>query len=147
MSDATQRPIVLVVDDEPAVLQLVAKVLASSGYDTRSAEGADAALQVLMSEPVDVIVADKNMPMMDGFALIEHARLRRADLAVVLMTAHAERLPPGVHVDGYLPKPFRSIGEVASTVRSALDARERRRLQQRLSATMAQLKSKSGPER
>ncbi len=142
MAAETKPPLVLIVDDEPSVLQLVDKVLTSAGFRTRTASGATQALESLLGEAIDVLVADKNMPTMDGYTLIEHARMKQPDLAVVLMTAHAERLPPGVHVDGYLPKPFRAIGEVASTVRSALDARERRRLQQQLSATMAQLKSK-----
>jgi PAS domain S-box-containing protein len=68
---------VLTVDDEPDALALVSEALEAAGARVTTAQSAESALEKLVVETPDVIVADLGMPKMDGFAFIE--RLRRHD--------------------------------------------------------------------
>jgi CheY-like chemotaxis protein len=72
---------VLAVDDEPDALALVCEVLEAVGARVTTARSAEGALEKLVAEPPDVIVADLGMPHMDGFAFIN--RLRRHELTRV----------------------------------------------------------------
>jgi CheY-like chemotaxis protein/two-component sensor histidine kinase len=77
---ATQTPAalhgvrILLVDDDPAVVQPVAEALAHAGGDVRGCESADAALDVLAAWQPDVIVSDVQMPGDDGYAFVRAVR-------------------------------------------------------------------------
>jgi len=73
---------VLVVDDAPDTLDVLAQILAESGAVTTTAPGADAALALLERELPDVIVSDVGMPDVDGFELIRRIRRRAATAAI-----------------------------------------------------------------
>ena len=60
---------ILIVDDEPSLLMLTSKILDSYGYDTRCAESAQIALEILENESFDVLLSDVIMPNMDGYQL------------------------------------------------------------------------------
>jgi EAL domain-containing protein (putative c-di-GMP-specific phosphodiesterase class I) len=78
---------VLLVDDEPELLQAASRILRRAGYDVETcANGADALERMLKSNP-DVIVSDINMPRMDGIELLRKVRERDLDLPVVLLTS------------------------------------------------------------
>jgi signal transduction histidine kinase len=84
---------VLVVDDEPDSLDVVASVLASQGALVEQASSARAALELLMERPPDVLVSDIAMPGEDGYELIRQVRLLDSDIAsrvaAVALTAYA----------------------------------------------------------
>jgi CheY-like chemotaxis protein len=65
---------ILLVDDDPAVVQPVAEALAHAGGDVRGCESADAALDVLAAWQPDVIVSDVQMPGDDGYAFVRAVR-------------------------------------------------------------------------
>ena len=65
---------VLVVDDQPADLDLVREILERYGARVQTASSAGAALAAFEKHPPDVLVADINMPDMDGYELIERVR-------------------------------------------------------------------------
>jgi len=128
---------VLVVDDDPAVLEVCARFLQKMGYGVTSAESGTKALNFIRSEPVfDLLLADIIMPQMDGFQLMEAARQIIPDLCVVVITVYGtldmtiKALRRGA--DGFLIKPF-SEEEFQATVESALNrhqlVRENIRLQ------------------
>ena len=113
-------PTILVVDDEPAIRQLVATVLGEDGF--RVAEAADGAeaLQTLAQEPIDAVISDGQMPRVDGPTLIRTLRRRGSPIPVVLMSARGVTSDqPQVLV---LPKPFR-LERVRQLVRAALTRR------------------------
>jgi CheY-like chemotaxis protein len=95
----------LVVDDEPAILRLVAVVLRDLGCDTLTAPDGESALRMVEGEHPDVVISDVKLPGMDG---VELARRIKSDggkeTPVLLMSAFGEpRNHPG---DAFLAKPF-----------------------------------------
>ena len=67
---------VLVVDDEPAILSAVGRILERLGHSVRTASSGEEALEIAMEEPVDVVLSDLRMPGMSGREL--HTRLTQA---------------------------------------------------------------------
>lgn len=80
---------ILVVDDDPVVLRMLAYVLVDDGHDTRRASNGMAALELLEREPFDLVVSDVRMPELDGLGLLARIRGddRLAELPVILLTA------------------------------------------------------------
>jgi two-component system response regulator VanR len=106
------QPTVLVVDDQPEILENIALVLESEGYRVLIAADGTEALDVLTSNSVDLIVADIAMPRMNGYQLYE--RVRETPQWVVIpflfLTARAMdsdiRYGKELGVDDYLTKPI-----------------------------------------
>ncbi len=115
-------PTVLVVDDEPAIREVVACMLEDEGYAVRQATDGLKALQEIEAEGVDLILSDVKMPGLDGPALVQGLRRRRLAVPVVLMSA----VPNGVDLPGvpFLPKPFEPE-RLLSTVAAAIAANGR----------------------
>jgi CheY-like chemotaxis protein len=72
---------ILVVDDEPPILDLIAAILETDGHEVVRVDRAEAALERLERESFDAILCDIRMPGMDGKALTEAIRQRRPELA------------------------------------------------------------------
>jgi CheY-like chemotaxis protein len=84
---------ILIVDDEPVIVQFVDRVLRGAGYLTGMAGGGVEALQVAEgSAPFDLIVADVNMPDMSGPDLVSRLRMRQPDLRVLYLTGFNDQL-------------------------------------------------------
>jgi two-component system phosphate regulon response regulator PhoB len=103
---------ILVVDDEPDIVALVAYQLAKSGYRvTTAANGADA-LAIAQRECPSLIVLDLMLPGMSGFEVLEQLRASEAtkDVAVLMLTARREEADRirglSLGADDYLTKPF-----------------------------------------
>lgn len=81
---------IFVVDDDRFVLESVTSLLTEHGFDISSfTNGKDAVKQFIM-EPVDLVLTDINMPIMDGLELLEKIRFLDSETPVVLMTAYAD---------------------------------------------------------
>jgi CheY-like chemotaxis protein len=76
-----------VVDDDLAVCQSVSDILRAEGCDVSTASNGREALELLESQPVDLILSDVVMPDLDGYDLYTAVRTRYPHLPVVLMTA------------------------------------------------------------
>jgi DNA-binding NtrC family response regulator len=87
MSEERPTGRILVVDDDPALCELLEETLARRGHRVRSARGAAAAGEVLHREEVDVVLTDLNMPGPSGIDLCAELSANRPDLPVVIMTA------------------------------------------------------------
>jgi CheY-like chemotaxis protein len=84
---------VLVVDDEPAVLNLVTRVLGQAGYDTVSAPDGPSALTVAQrSGPFDLLLTDVMMPDMTGDEVARKLREAEPMLKVLYLTAYSDHL-------------------------------------------------------
>jgi len=114
---------ILVVDDEPAVNDLICDALHLAGYQTSSAEHGMEALRVLRDERIDLAVIDVNMPMMSGYDLLERMRASGLETPVIILTARQERDDPrtsfGLGADDFVRKPF-SIEELTLRVAAIL---------------------------
>jgi CheY-like chemotaxis protein len=101
----TQRFRILVVDDEPTVVDLVHRSLVEAGYDVLLARSAIEALQVLLTiRPlVDAVLTDVRMPEMDGGQLAATLRQAHPNLPILFMSGY----PGGSNFAGpLLAKPF-----------------------------------------
>jgi CheY-like chemotaxis protein len=84
----TPPPTVLVVDDDRANLDSVARIFQREGLETLTASNGTEALELLRRPEVSVMVTDLMMPGMDGQELLKASRTIRPDVEVVLMTAY-----------------------------------------------------------
>lgn len=119
---------ILVVDDEPDLLELVRVNLSQSGYQVEVAESGEVALDLLRRSPPDLVILDLMLPDVPG---TEICRRIRADpdlqhLPVVMLTAKADEVDRVVGLelgaDDYVVKPF-SPRELALRVRAVLRRR------------------------
>lgn len=103
---------VLVVEDQPSVRRLAARILKGQGYEVLEAENGELALTVLAdtSEPVDLLLTDLVMPNMGGHRLAEIFSQRFPATPIILMSGYSEESASGVvlpgNVRGFLEKPF-----------------------------------------
>ncbi|WP_245479825.1 ATP-binding protein [Hansschlegelia zhihuaiae] len=115
---------VLVVEDEPAVRQLLREVLEELGYETVEASDGQSALPILSSNrKLNLMISDVGLPGINGRQLAEEARRHRPDLPILLVTGYAE---PAAGRTGFLgasmsliTKPF-TLEIVAAKVREML---------------------------
>jgi FixJ family two-component response regulator len=84
------RILVAIVDDDQRLLESLRELLESAGYSVRLFSSAMALLASLDLPEVDCLVADVEMPGMDGFELQKRVREMRPDLPVILMTGRQE---------------------------------------------------------
>ena len=89
------RARVLVVDDEPELVNMMCSVLESAGYEVATAGSGAAALKLLDANPFDMIVTDLHMPEMDGAGLWRAVRSRDVKLAERMLFVTGDTLSPG----------------------------------------------------
>ena len=104
------RGVVLVVDDEDAVLRLYSRALGAAGFDVTPVSNSPEAAQAIVDGCFEVIVSDISMPELDGLQLLRKAREHDLDVPVILMTG-APALATAVKAVEvgalrYLVKPF-----------------------------------------
>lgn len=83
-----ERPRVLVVEDRPSVLKLMATVL-ESAYDVETAPDGATAISLIGSTPFDVVLTDIRMEGLNGFDVLRAVQRRAPYIEVVMMTAYA----------------------------------------------------------
>jgi DNA-binding response OmpR family regulator len=117
---------ILVVDDDPALLQTISLVLKEQGYDVSTAEDGHRMLEQLESrEPPDLLLLDVLMPHLDGFQLLERLKAdeRYADLPIMMVSSlpaeDATVRTLGLGAADYIRKPFR-IRELLARIQAQL---------------------------
>jgi two-component system response regulator PilR (NtrC family) len=119
-------PAVLLVDDEPDIIEILEMVLREEDMDVYTSRSAREALDVLRDRTVDVVVSDIRMPDLTGVELLRQAKQLSPETVFVMMTAFAstetaiEALQHGAF--DYLTKPFR-MEELKKIVAQALRRR------------------------
>ena len=116
------RPRILVVDDEEAVRDLIARSLSSAEYDVDTAEDGATAVERLQANDYDLLITDLKMPGMDGLSVIREARRKSADMPIIIITGFSTEASAieaiNLGVSGYLTKPFRLPRVLAATARA-----------------------------
>jgi CheY-like chemotaxis protein len=80
---------ILVVDDDPQILQLFRKILTRAGYSVTAEISGKRALQLLKNdEPVELLVLDLDMPEPDGFEILRAMRILRPELKIVVISGY-----------------------------------------------------------
>jgi len=83
---------VLIVDDDPAVLEVVVAMLEELGCEVISApSGADALDRLRQNQAISILITDINMPGMDGHELAELARRRKPELKILQLSGREPR--------------------------------------------------------
>jgi two-component system response regulator AtoC len=127
--------VILLVDDEPAVLFTLSEVLVERGHRVVTARSGAEALDKL--DDADAVLTDLSMPGMDGLELMGQIGQRDPALPVILLTAHgSEKVAVAAMKQGaydYVAKPF-DIDEVALVIERAVEARKLRIDNRRLAA-------------
>jgi len=83
-ANLTADETILVVDDEPALLELTCKILSQQGYKTINAKNANDALKILKNEKIDLMLSDIIMPDMDGYKLAAIVKRQHPDTRIQL---------------------------------------------------------------
>jgi putative two-component system response regulator len=123
------KPRILCVDDQPALLHLLRRLLEARNFEAATCGDGAAALAAFDSAPFDLVITDIHMPGMDGLALIRALRDRQPDLPVVVITGHGtvetaiRAMKEGAN--GMLLKPFTNT-ELLTEVNRALSASQMR---------------------
>jgi len=116
------KPKILVVDDEPSILNLVTSYLRAEGYTYSTAMDGPAGLKAAREFKPDLIVLDIMLPGMDGIEVLSQLR-RESDVYVIMLTARSEETDKivglSVGADDYLTKPF-SPRELMARIKAAL---------------------------
>ncbi len=84
----TERATIAIVEDDPALREILCETAESAGYRVLGHEDGTACLRTLQQEEVDLVLTDLQMAPMDGLTLLREIRRRSRELPVVLMTAH-----------------------------------------------------------
>jgi len=110
MSTETKMKTILLVDDDPELLDVTENALKKRGYDVIRAENGMKALQIVKSRRPDLILADVLMPEMDGYQLYKELKNNKAtaDIPVLIITGRGkmEDSFKVLGVDGFIAKPF-----------------------------------------
>lgn len=123
MSEATKPVKVLVVDDEPNIVELLTVSLKFQGFEVESAGSGQEALEKVKDFRPDAFILDVMMPGMDGFELLGKLRAEGIDGPVLFLTAK-DAVEDRIHgltigADDYVTKPF-SLEEVITRLRVIL---------------------------
>ncbi|AKI96953.1 response regulator transcription factor [Kosmotoga pacifica] len=125
---------ILVIDDEPSIVELLTFNLKKEGYDVFKAYDAEEALRVSEDNEIDMFIVDIMLPGMDGFELVRNLRSseKYRQTPVIFLSARSEEfdkvLGLELGADDYITKPF-SVREVLARIRAVF-----RRIQQSIQA-------------
>ena len=124
-ADGRKRPEaqLLVVEDEPNILELLAASLRYAGFEVETATTGNEALRVAEKWTPDLVVLDVMLPDLDGFSVVRNLRARGREIPVLFLTARDanDDKVTGLTVGGddYVTKPF-SLEEVVARIRAVL---------------------------
>jgi len=114
---------VLVVDDDPDILEALAEILEGEGFEVRRARNGKEALERLEPVPPRLILLDLMMPVMDGWEFSQQMRRRPpvADLPIIVLSAdrNVGAKARDIGAVGHLAKPF-ELTDLLEMVRAAL---------------------------
>jgi two-component system OmpR family response regulator len=117
------NPLILIVDDEVGVRELLTDALGLAGFDTLEAKDGMGALTLIRKHKPDLLIIDINMPVMDGFEVLERVRASKNQVPAIMLTARKDRtdVSRGLRLgaDDYVTKPF-GLEELLLRVRAIL---------------------------
>ena len=117
-----KKTTILAADDDPQLLRLMTRNLQLEGYDVLGASDGELALELIESNPPDLVLLDVMMPKMDGFTVCYRVR-EFSSVPIIIVTARGQDQDKvrglDLGADDYLTKPF-SVDELLARVRAVL---------------------------
>ncbi|PSB44209.1 response regulator transcription factor [Chamaesiphon polymorphus] len=111
------KVLILIAEDEERLAAFVEKGLKKSGFETIVAADGVQALQAIEQQPVDLLLLDLGLPIMDGWAVLQETRAQNPDLPIIVVTAMSDERDRQrvlqLGANDYLPKPFKFIDLLA----------------------------------
>jgi signal transduction histidine kinase len=137
----------LIVDDEPVILQILKAVFEDEPYRLTTAGSGNEALKVIEGEGCDLLITDKNLPDVSGLDLLRIAKQRNPFVEVIIVTGYAslETALTAMELDAfdYILKPLTNVFDIKKKVKQALEKQtitlENRRLVAHLKEKNAEL--------
>ncbi|NOR50691.1 MAG: response regulator [Desulfuromonadales bacterium] len=118
----TETPTILVVDDEPVIRDLCARIL--KDYRILQAENGQEALRILNHEKVDLILVDVMMPVMNGLDLLQKIKEQDPEQLIIVMTGYADKdiilRALKAHADDFIHKPINLL-QLKISIKNALE--------------------------
>ena len=101
---------ILVIDDEKSARTLLDRVLGGAGHTVTLVDSGEAGLEVLAKQAYDLIIADKNLPGIDGLEVLRMARTQYPKIQAIMITGfptpETKEVAKEVGVHSYVTKPF-----------------------------------------
>ncbi len=118
----TKTEHILIVNDEPSVVEVVSLYLKRDGFEVSEAADGEQALAIIDRETPNLVILDIMLPKVDGLSVVRQVRTR-TNIPIILLTARSEEMDRVVGLeigaDDYVVKPF-SPRELVSRVRAVL---------------------------
>jgi signal transduction histidine kinase len=119
------KPHLVIVDDEPVILQILKAVFEDEPYRLTLASSGHEALEVMRRDGVDLLLTDKNLPDVNGLELLKAAKQVNTDAEVIIITGYAslETALAAMELDAfdYVLKPLNNVFDIRKKVRRALE--------------------------
>jgi len=118
---------ILVIDDEPVILNSCRKVLEQDGFDVYLVPSADEALKAMKKEVFDLLLVDVKMPKHDGIYLMQKVKEKWPDVPIIVMSGYPtpDTITDGAKMgaDAFIAKPF-TPDELLETIRQVIQKEE-----------------------
>jgi DNA-binding NtrC family response regulator len=119
---------VLIIDDDPGVLNLLRQVVELERFNTITAESAEAGVKVLDETKVDAVISDILLPGMSGVEFMKMNKNSHPNIPIILITGYAGRFDSKAAyeagADGFFQKPFNNL-ELIRRLRDVVDKKAR----------------------
>jgi two-component system chemotaxis response regulator CheY len=120
--------VILVVDDDPDILEALSEILEAEGFEIRRARNGKEALERLEPDPPKLILLDLMMPVMDGWEFAQRLRQRPGLASIPIIVLSADRNVGSKALDigavGHLAKPF-ELNDLLDMVKKALKGQDK----------------------
>jgi DNA-binding response OmpR family regulator len=118
---------ILVIDDEPVVLNSCRKVLEEDGFDVYLVPSADEALKAMKKEGFDLLLVDVKMPKHDGIYLMQKVKEKWPDVPIIVMSGYptTDTITDGAKMgaEAFIAKPF-TPDELLESIRQVIQKEE-----------------------
>ncbi|MBW1674892.1 MAG: response regulator [Deltaproteobacteria bacterium] len=118
---------ILVIDDEPVILNSCRKVLEEDGFDVYLVPSADEALKAMKKEVFNLLLVDVKMPKHDGIYLMQKVKEKWPDVPIIVMSGYPtpDTITDGAKMgaDAFIAKPF-TPDELLETIRQVIQKEE-----------------------
>ena len=121
---------ILIIDREPDIVRNLNALLTKEGYQVRSAPMGEEVMDIVKSEPFDLVIMDINMPGKDGLKIMRNIKKLDKEIEIIVLTGSVsvynaiQALKHNGAFD-FLAKPLKRLDELTTTVKLALEKRKR----------------------